>query len=356
MWRLLRASRFGNAMGFITRTVVGRIAGKGREIPGLPAPGWSEFITVADGSRLLVRCFGGDATSPQPTTPDPSVVTVVLVHGFNLSGESWFFQVERLQQVPGVRIVVPDLRGHGESTRPMEQRDLEKLNVEDTSQDLVEVLRQAVPGMAEGTSGPVMLVGHSMGVMTVLGAVRLMPDSMRERVGAVALINGAIDTFASAGITRLLELLPARALRRVWEKAPRRAEWLKNRLDTLLKPVLAGFVYHGQLEDGVSADFDVVDFHAAEIGRTPMSTLLAYVDDLVQHDESDAAPYLEGIPGVVMVGKLDDVTPAEQTHKIAEAWPGGVELVEFPDSGHMLPVECPESVNSKLMSLLAQLQ
>ncbi|HIW96315.1 MAG TPA: alpha/beta hydrolase [Candidatus Corynebacterium gallistercoris] len=343
-------------MGFMARRVVGRITGSGREVPGLPAAGWSDFVTVSDGSRLFVRIFSSDATTAAPSTPNPTVVTVVLVHGFNLSGESWFFQVDRLMQSPGVRVVVPDLRGHGRSTRPLEKRNLEKLNVEDTSRDLVDVLRQVVPGVDAGTSGPVMLVGHSMGVMTVLGALRLMPEAMLRRVGAVALINGAIDTFASAGITRVLGSLPARGLRAAWGKAPRGMEWVKDRADVLLKPVLAGFVYHGQLEEGVSADFDVVDFHAEEIGRTPMSTLLAFVDDLVEHDETDAAPYLKGIPGVVMVGKRDDVTPAEQTRKIAEAWPGGVELVEFPDSGHMLPVECPEAVNAKLAGLLARLQ
>lgn len=312
-----------------------------RRIPDLPELRGihATHCVETNGARLVVHEILSDAT-PEGTHP----VTVVFAHGFTLSAQSWFFQAQRLRQEPGLRMLIPDLRGHGASTA-----DRDSLTVENTSRDLLRIIDELAP---EGT---LILVGHSMGVMTVLGAMRLGTAELRKRVQGIALINGAIDTFASAGITMILRSWPIQAMRFLGKLMPQAAESFKNSIEGVLEPFIATFVYHGALEEGMSARFDIVEFHAEEIDRTNMSTILGFFDDLVEHDETPAAEAIAGVPGVVMVGAKDNVTPASQTREIASLW-DGAELREFPEAGHMLPVECPEAVNREIVKLVRSAQ
>lgn len=61
--------------------------------------------------RELVR---PDATISYRVTGPDQAPTVVFLHGSTLDGHSWAAQVEALRH--DYRVVVPDLRGHGEST------------------------------------------------------------------------------------------------------------------------------------------------------------------------------------------------------------------------------------------------
>lgn len=327
------------------RVVWHRLTNPHPDLLGLPEPDEVNTVTAGDGEELCVRTFYSDATTDPSAQSSQVRATVVFAHGFNLSGESWFFQVDRLKKEPGLRLIVPDLRGHGRSVGSLEDRELQDLSIEATSRDIVSIIEELAP------EGPLVLVGHSMGVMTMLGSVRMMPEAMRERVKGMMLLNGAIATFASAGLTTMLNSMPVRSLRYAWKAMPKGMERMKDAFEWLLKPVLASGVYHGQLEEGASAKFDVVDFHAAEIGRTPMATILGFAEDLEKHDETDAADYLHDIRGVLMAGEKDDVTPVEQTETIREMWPGSTSET-IPEAGHMLPVECPEKVNTQLIRLI----
>lgn len=331
--------KIAHGLRLTTRRTVNRLRKRVPDLPSLQDVREVHQVSVDDGVSLAVReIVSGDWDADG--AGDVAPLTIVFAHGFTLSGQSWVFQAARLRTLPKVRMLIPDLRGHGDSPAPAQ-----KLGVDETATDLVEVIRQLAP------EGDLMLVGHSMGTMTVLGALRHMTDDECERVKAIAMINGAIDTFASAGITQVLHSRTVRGLRRLGKKFPQKAEFVKNNVEWALEPFIATFVYHGALEEGASAKFDIVEFHAEEIDRTSMSTVLGYLDDLSEHDETPAAPYLQGVPGVVMVGKMDDVTPAEQTREIAKVWDVAVKK-EFPESGHMLPVECPEKVNDELVKLI----
>ena len=331
--------KIAHGLRLTTKRTVNRLRKRVPELPSLQDVREVHRVSVADGVSLAVREIVSDDWESESTS-EVAPLTIVFAHGFTLSGQSWFFQAARLRMLPKVRMLIPDLRGHGDSPAPAR-----RLGVDNTAADLVEAVRQLAPG------DDLMLVGHSMGTMTVLGALRHMNDEERARVKAIAMINGSIDTFASAGITQLLHSRLVRTLRRVGKKFPHKAEIVKNSVEWALEPFIATFVYHGALEEGASAKFDIVEFHAEEIDRTSMSTVLGYLDDLSEHDETPSAPYLQGVPGVVMVGKMDDVTPAEQTREIAKVW-DVAEKKEFPESGHMLPVECPEQVNNELVKLI----
>ena len=325
---------FFDTSRFIFRRAAQRLSRQVPDVPELKDVARTHHFSLPDAT---LTCFEVRSEVEDDSLPE---LSVMFAHGYTLSARSWVFQAEALRKVPNLRMLIPDLRGHGESTA-----DSDALTVQKTGTDTLHILRELAP------SGPVLLVGHSLGVQTVLSAMEQGDDQFRERVVGVALVNGAITEFASAGVTQVLDSGPVQIMRRIGRRLPRLAEWVKNKVDWILEPFIASFVYHGELEEGISAEYDVVEYHAQDIERCTMTTVLGFLDDLVDNDETDAAPLLAEVPGVVMVGQMDNVTPASQTRAIADMWPKA-KLREVPDTGHMLPMEAPEKVNRELIELI----
>ena len=183
-------------------------------VPGLPRARWIHRLTMDDGAKVAVHEVRSYSFSFEDA-PSSAPTTVILVHGFNLTAASWFFQLDALREQPNLRILLPDLRGHGAS------EDAPGLDIERTAIDLGATIRELAP------TGRVILAGHSMGAMTVLGGLRHLEKADLQRVGGIALINGAIDTFASAGVTRILHSPLVRATRWLGAKSPSQLEWAK---------------------------------------------------------------------------------------------------------------------------------
>jgi pimeloyl-ACP methyl ester carboxylesterase len=57
------------------------------------------------------------------------------------------------------------------------------------------------------------------------------------------------------------------------------------------------------------------------------------------------------VPTVVIAGESDRLSPPGHSHRLAEALPDLVELVELPGSGHMSPLELPDEVSSRIGDL-----
>ena len=97
-----------------------------------------------------------------------AALTVVLVHGFALDRRTWHFQRPFLATLtdPRVRVVLYDQRSHGRS----ERAPRESCTIEQLGHDLDAVIRALAP------EGPLVLVGHSMGGMTIMALAELFPD------------------------------------------------------------------------------------------------------------------------------------------------------------------------------------
>ena len=128
--------------------------------------------------------------------------------------------------------------------------------------------------------------------------------------------------------------------------APGDAQKLRDVISTVLAPALAATVFKRN-----GTDYDLVEFHASMIDNTPLETFVGFFDDLQDHDELDAAPLLQGIPGYVLVGKKDDVTPESQADRIHSVWPKA-KLVRLDNAGHMLILETPDAVNKAIGDLV----
>ncbi|KAJ7499703.1 alpha/beta-hydrolase [Mycena latifolia] len=100
--------------------------------------------------------------------------TLIMVHGWPSLWSSWSNQIQEFKE--DYHLVVPDLRGFGESTHPGDVRT--SGNMPDMVGDLVCILQHA------GVSSAI-CVGHDWGTQVCYEAARMRPDLFRGVVGAV---------------------------------------------------------------------------------------------------------------------------------------------------------------------------
>lgn len=259
---------------------------------------------------------------------DPEAITVVYVHGFNISAEEFCFQVDALRGM-GVRQVLLDLRGHGQTgwCEPT------KLNVDDAADDVAAVLH------ARGVRGPIVVVGHSLGGPVSLSLMRRYAADFNW-AGTVQ-ISSAVEPFVMQGMPQILAGPAGCALAWVVSHTPRFAEGLRRAVTATLAPVLAfGFYFRPM-------DYEIIQFHARMIERTPLATYAGFFDDLLVHSEAEAGAVLADLPGYILVGDRDHVTPVSQSVKLAQLWPRAAVQI-LPDSGHMPPLDAPGAVTAAI--------
>lgn len=276
----------------------------------------------------------------EPSEPAKEPVTIVFVHGFTLAGESWYRQFNALRKShPEARLLTMDLRGHGQTGAV----PASLCTVEGAAADALAVIAE------RATTGKLIVVGHSLGGLIALHMVRAAEESIRRRIAGIVLISTSIDKLAAQGVPQILASPVADAARNAIESSPKEIRKFREAIASLMAPSLAVAVFARR------TDYEIIEFHAAMINETPLETFVGYLDDLQDHDEFAAGPYLEGLPGAVLVGTKDDVTPRKQADLIMEKWPDA-ELVEVDGAGHMLPLEAPEAVNRAIERVLEKVR
>ncbi|WP_308608583.1 alpha/beta hydrolase [uncultured Corynebacterium sp.] len=276
----------------------------------------------------------------EPGEPATEPVTIVFIHGFTLAGESWYRQFNALRKShPEARLLTMDLRGHGQTGAV----PASLCTVEGAAADALAVIAE------RAATGKLIVVGHSLGGLIALHMVRAAEESIRRRIAGVVLISTSIDKLAAQGVPQILASPVADAARNAIESSPKEIRKFREAIAALMAPSLAVAVFARR------TDYEIIEFHAAMINETPLETFVGYLDDLQDHDEFAAGPYLEGLPGAVLVGTKDDVTPRKQADLIMEKWPDA-ELVEVDGAGHMLPLEAPEAVNRAIERVLEKVQ
>lgn len=276
----------------------------------------------------------------EPSEPAKEPVTIVFVHGFTLAGESWYRQFNALRKShPEARLLTMDLRGHGQTGAV----PASLCTVEGAAADALAVIAE------RAATGKLIVVGHSLSGLIALHMVRAAEESIRRRIAGVVLISTSIDKLAAQGVPQILASPVADAARNAIESSPKEIRKFREAIASLMAPSLAVAVFARR------TDYEIIEFHAAMINETPLETFVGYLDDLQDHDEFAAGPYLEGLPGAVLVGTKDDVTPRKQADLIMEKWPDA-ELVEVDGAGHMLPLEAPEAVNRAIERVLEKVR
>jgi pimeloyl-ACP methyl ester carboxylesterase len=293
------------------------------------------------GRALTVLADDGVPLHVEINGPDDAPVTIVFCHGYALSQNVWHYQ--RRDLAGAARLVFWDQRGHGRSG----QCSQEHCTIPQLGQDLHAVLLAASPGDA-----PVVLVGHSMGGMTIMALARQHPELFGTKViGAVLIstIAGGVDP--TIWIPMLLRPIARQAappvLRGVstgiWAPLVERGRQASGDLAFL------GTRYVAFGDPSVSPA--VVDFLERIIRATPV--VAAFYLALLRHDERAALGVLGRVPVTVIAAERDRLVSLSASEELAEQIPGA-ELVPVPGTGHAVILERPLLVNNVISRLVAR--
>ena len=296
--------------------------------------------TTSDGVPLQVEVDGPLPSSSRARRPPP--LTVVFSHGLALSMDCWHYQRRDLADLAddGVRLVFWDQRGHGRSGRG----DAEHATIDQLGDDLFQVLSAVAP------TGPLVLVGHSMGGMTMMALAEQHPELFGDRVLAAALI--ATSPGRLAEVTFGVPAAAGRLLRRV---APRALATL-NRRPTLVargRDLGADVAYVLTKRYAFASDVppSLVKFAARMNDATPLDVLAELFPAFDAHDKLHALGVFNGVETLILVGEQDVLTPADHSRDIVERVPGA-ELVVLQQAGHLVMLEHHDVVTDRLRELV----
>ncbi|PXX65622.1 pimeloyl-ACP methyl ester carboxylesterase [Nocardia tenerifensis] len=287
-------------------------------------------VSAEDGVPISVRVFGSDSAA----------MTVVFAHGHCLRTESWSFLRDQLLRRWGAetRMVFYDHRGHGESG----QADPVTYTIDQLGRDLDTVLRTVAP------TGPVILVGHSMGAMVVLAYARLFPETIGTRVVGVGLIAGAANGITEVGLGRFLKRRAVNSLQVAVVRAPRVMQGSKRLSRRVFEPIIRA------ANSGTrKVNPRMVAVATAMLNDTPLLTMSSFLASLIAFDETATLPHLGAIPALVLAGTADIVVPF--THSVVLASQlAGSRLVPLEGAGHSVIFERAEEVALSIVGLVDQ--
>ena len=272
------------------------------------------------------------------TRSDTPPVTVVFVHGFCLNLDCWHFQRAAYRGL--VRTVYYDQRSHGRSGRS----DRAHATIDQLGRDLHRVLEEVVP------DGPVVLVGHSMGGMSIVAFAEQFPELIGTRVVGIGLISttaGGLDPSRM-----LLPMLPARLAGPLAGSAIRTLHLGHRAVDSLRR---AGSAVATVATDRFAFGGDVprgyVEFVDDMLAATPFEVVAAFFPHFAGLDKFDFVEVLGRVPTSVICGTDDRLTSIGHARKLQSRIPGS-RLLECEGAGHMVTMERHELVNAELDQLI----
>ena len=328
----------GAAVGLASeRYAIGRIRGgpdpEADEAFGRLPADRTRTVSADDGLPLAVEEVG----------PRDAPLTVVFLHGYCLAMGSWHYQRLGLADMtrPRIRMVFYDCRSHGRSGRaPTETATLEQL-----AEDLHRVLLDLAP------TGPVVLVGHSMGGMTIMALAERYPQLFGPRVVGVALLSTSTGKLkdVTLGFPALTSRLRAPVLPFALRVMRSRSALIERsrRIGSDIAWLLTRRYSFG------SADVSpaLVEYVGQLIAATPVEVVADFYPALDAHDRLSALTVLRDVETFVAVGSKDLLTPEEHSRRIADALPG-CELLVLDGAGHLAMMERPALVTLRLRAFL----
>jgi 3-oxoadipate enol-lactonase len=237
---------------------------------------------------------------------------LVALHGFPLSRGAWQKQVDALKS--SYRVIAPDLRGLGESEARPGANTMSQM-----ADDLHALLEHL-------NTGPVVLIGHSMGGYVALAFARKYPKLLRGLV-LVGTKSGADTAEAAAGRRATAEKVKTEGAHIV--------------VDAMAPKMLAATNTDPAMARSVRAFME---------GSHPEGVIGSL---LGMAERDDSTPLLAQItvPTLVVAGADDTVIPPAESQKLAGAIKGArLELI--PNAGHLVAFEKPDEFNRVLRDWL----
>ncbi len=236
---------------------------------------------------------------------------IIFIHGYPLDHTIWLPLIPELQK--HARLILPDLRGHGQSPAPVGVYSMELL-----AADILTLMDEM--GLEKAV-----IAGHSVGGYIALHFARDYP----ERLAGLVLV--ASHCFSDP------------------------PEQKQNRLDTAEKVERTGktdFIGESMLPN-LTPDKALQEKLRLIIEKAKPAGVAGILCGMAQRsDTCDVLSNLD-VPAVIIAGELDKHLPMEKAHLMAEMmkkpW-----LEIIPGAGHMPMMEAPQKVSHILLSLLRQ--
>ena len=309
-------------------------------IRGRADPESGERLGELRGRPLTVLTQDGVPLHVEINGPSAAPITAVFCHGYTLSQDCWHFQRRDLS---GHRLVFWDQRDHGRSGRS----ESGAASIDQLGTDLKAVIDAVAPGDAR-----VVLIGHSMGGMTIMALAQQHPDLFGTKVTGAVLISTAArgledgSPWMPAPIRPVLsKALPvvlsgaAKGRRAMLVERSRRVTDL-----TFLSTRMLGFG-DGEVSPAV------VSFLGQMISSTPIEVVARFGQALLLCDERDSLATIGRVPVTVLVGEKDRLIAPRLGIELAMDIPGS-HLIWVPGGGHALILERPGLVNDAIASML----
>jgi pimeloyl-ACP methyl ester carboxylesterase len=268
-------------------------------------------------------------------------VTLVFVHGYALNLDCWHFQ--RSVWRGRVRSVYYDQRSHGRSGRSKS----EHCTIDQLGRDLVRVLEDLTG------DDPVVLVGHSMGGMTILALAEQRPDLFGTKIAGVGLLSTTAGGLDPGRV--VFPMLPAGLGPGVVSRmvgALSRGHRAVDTVRTLGRDIAITVtdLYAFGDRDVPAAYLELVWDMLAE---TPFQVVADFYPAFATLDKWHAAGSLGRVPTAIMCGTADRLTGIGHSRKLHSQVPGS-DLLECEGAGHMVLIERHEDVNDELESLVSR--
>jgi pimeloyl-ACP methyl ester carboxylesterase len=299
-------------------------------------------VTVPTDDGLELYAEVDDVTQPQPVRgrrrrwPEPA--TVVYVHPYAMNLRVWHFQRRAVRGK--VRAVFYDQRSHGRSGRS----EASRCTAEQLGRDLLKVLDQLAP------TGPIVLVGHSMGGMTILALAGQHPEIFGPRVVGAALLSTSAGDMQ--GSTLGLPGFPGRLVQRLTPTAMSILARAPGFVDSGRRAgSVLGFAVTRRVGFGGQVPASYVEFTDELLAGTPIDVVADFFPMFDRYDAFAAVPALRNVPTLVLCGTEDVMTPIRHSRAIAALLPSAM-VREIDGAGHLVMLERHNEVNDALADLL----
>jgi pimeloyl-ACP methyl ester carboxylesterase len=339
----LAAAGVGAALGLAAerftaaRSLAGEDGGTGLTPYGA-LRGRPRTVLAVDGTKLHVEVDDLPETASAADDSGSERPTVIFTHGFSLNLDAWHFQ--RVALRPHYRLVLWDQRGHGRSA--MGPRGMSTIDT--IGSDLSQVIDAVAP------TGPLVLVGHSMGGMTIMSLAGHRPELFVDRVIATAFVSTSAGGLAEVPWAR--NPLLSRVVHRV---APGAVSTLARRPQLVSRTRRLGSDLEQMLVRRYSfaspVPASLVRFAADMIAATRIEVVADFLPTFDLHDAREALVALSDTEVLILGGAQDNMTPPEHSDELALLLPQAEQIV-VEDAGHLVMLEHPEVVDRALFALI----
>jgi len=313
--------------------------------PGTPASGGAGGLAgamQAAAATTVAQHVDGDAVDDAALRP-----TLLFTHGFCLPQDCWHYQ--RAEFSATHRMVFWDQRGHGRSDRPPRQGSNRKpVTIDQLGDDLYAVLEETCP------SGPVVLIGHSLGGMTMMALARRHPELFGERVVGAALMSTSAGHFEDVVFG-----LPRPGAKLLHRTTPALLGLLSLQTGLVERGRALGgdlaLVLTRRYAFGSEVPESVVRFTQELIQSVPIDVIADFYPVFGKLDLSEAVPVFDRVPCLVLAGASDLLLPVAHSEALADAIPSA-DYVVVPDAGHAVILEHPDAVGEALRTLVGRVE